>query len=66
MKNIAIDIVFANKFEKENLVINESGDNKIYFFLNQNDFLNKYPEFRPKESEILQALSLSACCNSNN
>ena len=37
------------KFEKENLVINERGDNKIYFFLDQKAFLNKYPEFRPKE-----------------
>lgn len=37
------------KSENGYLIINESGDDKIYYFLKANDFLNKHPEFEPKE-----------------
>lgn len=37
------------KFENEYLVLNEIGDDKIYYFLKTNDYLTKYPEFEPNE-----------------
>lgn len=37
------------KFENQHLIINENGDDKVYYFLKESDFLKKYSEFEPKE-----------------
>lgn len=37
------------RIENEYLIITENGDNKVYYFLKQSDFLKKYSEFEPKE-----------------
>lgn len=37
------------KFENDYLVITEIGDDKKYYFLKNNSFLEKYPEFEPQK-----------------
>lgn len=37
------------KIENEYLIINESGSDKVYYFLKGTDFLKTYPEFEPQE-----------------
>lgn len=37
------------KFEQDYLIITEVGDDKTYFFLKNNSFLEKYPEFQPQQ-----------------
>ncbi len=37
------------KLENKYLIINENGDDKTYSFLKTSDYLEKYPEFEPKE-----------------
>lgn len=37
------------QFESNFLVINEKGDDKIYYLLKIDDFIKKYPEFEPRE-----------------
>ena len=56
------------KSENGYLIINESGDDKIYYFLKANDFLNKHPEFEPKEiiynnKNVFESNSLINFCN---
>ena len=48
--NISTDYRKMNyKIENEQLVITENGDDKVYYFLKESDFLKKHSEFEPKE-----------------
>lgn len=38
------------RFNNQNLIIRESDDDKIYYFLKVADFIRKYPEFQPGET----------------
>ena len=37
------------RFENDYLILNEIGDDKSYYFLNYNDFIQRYPEVMPRK-----------------